>query len=60
MATGRTFPELLKLEVYTPVGMKDSSTSAEKAILRSTAVGRFQDQDTMAARPTSMFTLHGT
>ncbi|MEV7238348.1 serine hydrolase domain-containing protein [Streptomyces sp. NPDC051020] len=60
VVTGLPFPELLKREVYTPVGMTDSSTSAEEAILRSTAVGHFLDPETMAARPTSMFTLPET
>lgn len=60
VVTGLPFPELLKREVYTPVGMTDSSTSAEEAILRSTAVGHFLDPETMTARPTSMFMLPDT
>ncbi|MFB9718078.1 serine hydrolase domain-containing protein [Planobispora longispora] len=58
--TGVPFPDLLERDVYAPVGMKDSSTSAERAILRSTAVGHFPDPETMAARPTRMFTLPET
>ncbi len=60
VVTGMSFPQLLERDVYTPVGMKDSSTSAEQAILRSTAVGHFPDPDTMAARPTGMFMLPDT
>ncbi|MFC0436234.1 serine hydrolase [Kutzneria buriramensis] len=60
VVTGLPFPELLKRELYTPVGMTDSCTSAEEAILRSTAVGHFLDPETMAARPTGMFTLPDT
>ncbi|NUT47318.1 MAG: beta-lactamase family protein [Saccharothrix sp.] len=60
VVTGLPFHELLKREIYTPVGMTDSSTSAEEAILRSTAVGHFLDLGTMEARPTGMFTLPDT
>ncbi|MFI6316949.1 serine hydrolase domain-containing protein [Nonomuraea sp. NPDC050556] len=58
--TGLSFPDLLARDVYAPAGMKDSSTSAERAILRSTAVGHFLDPETMAARPTGMFMLPDT
>ncbi|MEU1387895.1 MULTISPECIES: serine hydrolase domain-containing protein [unclassified Nonomuraea] len=58
--TGLSFPELLERDIYAPVGMKDSSTSAEQAILRSTAVGHFLDPGTMTAAPTGMFTLPDT
>ncbi|GGS89887.1 hypothetical protein GCM10010156_55400 [Planobispora rosea] len=58
--TGTPFPELLERDVYTPVGMKDSGTSAEQAILRSTAIGHFPDPATGAARPTGMFMLPDT
>lgn len=54
VVTGLSFPDLLERDVYAPVGMKDSSTSAEQAILRSTAVGHFQNG------PTKMFTLPDT
>ncbi|MET9068499.1 serine hydrolase domain-containing protein [Streptosporangium sandarakinum] len=57
VVTGMPFPDLLAREIYAPVGMKDSSTSAEQAILRSTAVGHFLDPETMTAKPTGMFTL---
>ncbi|MFI9556492.1 serine hydrolase domain-containing protein [Nonomuraea endophytica] len=60
VVTGLSFPDLLARDVYTPVGMKDSSTSAEQAILRSTAVGHFPDPETMAPKPTNMFTLPDT
>lgn len=60
VVTGLPFPELLTREVYTPVGMTGSCTSAEEAILRSTAVGHFLDPEAMAVRPTSMFTLPDT
>lgn len=60
VVTGTPFPDLLKRDIYAPVGMKDSSTSAEQAILRSTAVGHFLDPETMAAKPTGMFMLPDT
>lgn len=60
VVTGMTFPELLERRIYAPVGMKNSSTSAEQAILRSTAVGHFLNPETMAAVPTSMFMLPDT
>jgi CubicO group peptidase (beta-lactamase class C family) len=55
--TGTTYHELLKRELYATVGMDDSSTSAEEAILRSTAVGHFPDAATNGARRTDMFKL---
>ncbi|MGA5824004.1 serine hydrolase domain-containing protein [Kitasatospora sp. NPDC094028] len=58
--TGLPFPEQLRREVYAPVGMTDSGTSAEEAVLRSTAVGHFLDPATMAARRTGMFMLPDT
>ncbi|MFC4587623.1 serine hydrolase domain-containing protein [Sphaerisporangium corydalis] len=58
--TGVPFPDLLQRDIYSTVGMQDSSTSAEQAILRSTAVGHFPDPETMAARPTGMFMLPET
>ena len=60
VVTGLSFPELLERDVYAPVGMKDSGTSAEQAILRSTAVGHFLDVGTMTAKPTGMFMLPDT
>ncbi|GAA4913291.1 CubicO group peptidase (beta-lactamase class C family) [Nonomuraea thailandensis] len=60
VVTGLPFPELLARDIYTPVGMHDSSTSAEQAILRGTAIGHFPDPETMEARPTGMFTLPDT
>ncbi|MEU8358980.1 serine hydrolase domain-containing protein [Nonomuraea sp. NPDC048882] len=60
VVTGLPFADLLARDVYAPVGMKDSSTSAEQAILRSTAVGHFPDPETGLLRPTNMFTLPET
>ncbi|GAA2690770.1 serine hydrolase domain-containing protein [Nonomuraea recticatena] len=60
VVTGLPFHDLLAREIYAPVGMKDSGTSAEQAILRSTAVGHFLDLETMAPKPTTMFTLPDT
>ncbi|SDY06662.1 Beta-lactamase [Saccharopolyspora shandongensis] len=60
VVTGTPFGDLLEREVNAPVGMSDSSTSAERAILRSTAIGHFLDPETMAAKPTGMFTLPDT
>jgi len=58
--TGTSYHDLLKREVYAPAGMDDSCTSAEEAILRSTAVGHFPDPATGGARRTGMFTLPDT
>lgn len=57
VVTGRPYHDLLKEKIYKPVGMKDASTSAEEAILRSTAVGHFPDMATQAVRRTDMFML---
>jgi len=58
--TGTSYHDLVKREVYAPAGMDDSCTSAEDAILRSTAVGHFPDPATGGARRTSMFKLPDT
>jgi CubicO group peptidase (beta-lactamase class C family) len=55
--TGTSYHELLKRELFATVGMDDSSTSAEDAILRSTAVGHFPDPASNGARRTDMFKL---
>jgi CubicO group peptidase (beta-lactamase class C family) len=55
--TGTSYHELLKRELYATVGMDESSTSAEDAILRSTAVGHFRDPTTNSTRRTEMFKL---
>ena len=55
--TGTSYHELLMRELYATAGMDDSSTSAEEAILRSTAVGHFPDPATNGARRTDMFKL---
>ncbi|HEX6352315.1 serine hydrolase domain-containing protein [Actinophytocola sp.] len=60
VVTGMSFHDLLERDIYAPVGMANSSTSAEQAILRSTAVGHFLDPETMAAKPTNMFMLPDT
>ena len=60
VVTGTPYHDLLKREVYTPVGMDDSCTSAEEAILRSTAIGHFPDPATKGARRTDMFMLPET
>ncbi|MFI9506914.1 serine hydrolase domain-containing protein [Nocardia sp. NPDC052566] len=60
VVTGLPFPALLERDIYAPVGMRNSSTSAEQAILRSTAIGHFNNLETMAAEPTGMFTLPDT
>jgi CubicO group peptidase (beta-lactamase class C family) len=57
VVTGTSYHDLLKREVYAPAGMDDSCTSAEEAILRSTAVGHFPDPATRGARRTDMFML---
>jgi len=60
VVTGTSYHDLLKRELYSPVGMDDSCTSAEEAILRSTAVGHFPDPATKDARRTDMFMLPDT
>jgi CubicO group peptidase (beta-lactamase class C family) len=60
VVTGASYHELLKHEIYAPAGMDDSCTSAEEAILRSTAVGHFSEPATGGARRTGMFTLPDT
>lgn len=58
--TGTSYHDLLRRDLYAAVGMADSCSSAEDALLRSTAVGHFPDPDTGGARPTSMFKLPDT
>ncbi len=60
VVTGTSYHDLLKREVYAPAGMDDSCTSAEEAILRSTAVGHFPDPAAGGARRTDMFMLPDT
>jgi CubicO group peptidase (beta-lactamase class C family) len=57
VVTGTSYHDLLERDVYGTVGMDDSCTSAEDAILRSTAVGHFADPATGGARRTDMFML---
>ena len=57
VVTGTTYHELLERELYGPIGMVDSSTSAEQAILRRTAVGHFYEQATNELKRTDMFML---
>jgi CubicO group peptidase (beta-lactamase class C family) len=60
VVTGTPYHDLLRREVFAPVGMGDAGTSAEEAILRSTAVGHFPDPATGDARRTDMFKLPDT
>jgi CubicO group peptidase (beta-lactamase class C family) len=55
--TGTSYHDLLERELYATVGMADSSTSAEEAILRSTAVGHFPGAAANGVRRTDMFKL---
>jgi CubicO group peptidase (beta-lactamase class C family) len=57
VVTGTPYNDLLERELYATAGMVDSSTSAEAAILRSTAVGHFPDPATGGVRRTDMFKL---
>ncbi|BDT99173.1 hypothetical protein IFM12276_22020 [Nocardia sputorum] len=59
VVTGLSFPDLLARDIYAPVGMTNSSTSARQAILRSTAIGHFPAAD-MTMKPTGMFMLPDT
>jgi CubicO group peptidase (beta-lactamase class C family) len=58
VATGTSFDDLMARDVYGAVGMDDSCTSAEDAILRSTAVGHFPDAS--GVRRTDLFKLPDT
>ncbi len=60
VVTGISYHDLIKQELYGPIGMHDSCTSARDAILRSTAVGHFPDPDSGLARRTDMFMLPDT
>ena len=60
VVTRTPYNDLLKTELYATVGMDGSCTSAEEAILGSTAVGHFPDPATMGARRTAMFKLPDT
>jgi CubicO group peptidase (beta-lactamase class C family) len=60
VVTGQTYHDLLEREIYRPIGMVDSSTSPEQAILRRTAVGHFFDPKTRKLRRTGMFMLPET
>ncbi|MEO3924967.1 serine hydrolase domain-containing protein [Micromonosporaceae bacterium B7E4] len=60
VVTGRPYHELLERDVFAAVGMAGACTSAERAILRSTAVGHFPDPTTGGIRPTGMFMLPQT
>jgi CubicO group peptidase (beta-lactamase class C family) len=60
VVTGTSYHDLLERDLYATVGMDNSCTSAEKAILRSTAVGHFPDLATGGARRTDMFMLPDT
>ncbi|GIH19326.1 serine hydrolase domain-containing protein [Rugosimonospora africana] len=60
VVTGRPYHELIEHDVFAATGMAGACTSAERAILRSTAIGHFADPVTGAARPTGMFMLPQT
>jgi CubicO group peptidase (beta-lactamase class C family) len=60
VVTGTSYHDLLERELYAPAGMEHSCTSAERAILRSTAVGHFPNPATGDARRTDMFMLPDT
>jgi len=57
VVTGLPYADLLERDVFSSVGMHDTCTSTEQAILRSTAVGHLRDPVTGAARRTDMFKL---
>ncbi|MVU80289.1 serine hydrolase [Nocardia sp. ET3-3] len=56
--TGMPYHQLLEQDLFTPTGMRDTSTSAEQAILRSTAIGHFPDP--AGPRRTDLFKLPDT
>jgi CubicO group peptidase (beta-lactamase class C family) len=60
VVTGLPYHELLERDVFAAAGMATSCTSAERAILRSTAIGHFPDPATGEVKPTGMFMLPQT
>lgn len=60
VVTGTPYHELLERDVFAAAGATDACTSAERAILRSTAIGHFPDPVTGGVRPTGMFMLPQT
>jgi CubicO group peptidase (beta-lactamase class C family) len=54
---GMTFNEALEHNLFAPLGMTHSCTSAEKAILGRTAIGAFPGSEAGTLRPTQMFML---
>jgi len=57
VVTGTSYHDLLRRDLFAAAGMVDACTSAEEAILRSTAVGHFPDPATGGVRRTDMFML---
>lgn len=57
VVSGTDFNTLLEREIYGPVGMSNSSTSAEQAILRGTAVGHLSQEGSTTPQPVSVFML---
>jgi len=57
VVSGRSYHELLERDLFAPVGMADSTTSLERAIVRPTAVGHFYDPKSARLRRTDMFML---
>jgi len=55
--SGKTFNQALEDEIYAPVGMDLSCTSAVQAILHNTAIGSFPAPEAGGAYPTGMFML---
>jgi len=58
--TGVRYHDLLRRDVYGPLGMTGASVSAKEAILRSVAIGHFPSFESGTARPTSLFMLPDT
>lgn len=55
--SGATYNQVLEQELFAPVGMDRSCTSAAQAILHRTAIGSFPDPKTGEPRATPLFML---
>ena len=54
---GEPFHQIFEREIYGTIGMTNSATSAEQAMLRPTAIGAFFDTEAGELRATKMFML---
>lgn len=60
VVAGRPFEALLERELFAPIGMANSCTSADRAILRRTAIGALPDDENGGLRRTDRFSFPGS